>query len=82
MGFLSPKPAPVVLPPIPKVPPAPVIKETTDDLKEETKAALRRRKGTQATILTGGQGLTQDLPEAQTTSLLGSSGGNTAKKKA
>ena len=76
--FKSASPPAPVLPPIPPVPPAPAIQAQDDSLKDEAKQEARRRKGTQATILTGGQGLTQDLPEAQTTSLLGSS----TKKKA
>lgn len=71
MGFLRPKMPKQVLPPVPKVPPAPPIRAKTEDFEDEVKDTAKRRKGTQATILTSGEGL---LDEAivNAPSLLGS----------
>mgnify|MGYP001392486317 CR=1 FL=1 len=71
MGFLRPKMPAQILPPIPPVPPPPPVRAKTDDLKEEVQEKLKRRKGTQATILTSGTGLTTE-PEVTAPSLLGS----------
>ena len=62
MGFLRPKMPKQVLPPIPKVPPAPPVRAKDDDLGFEVEQTAKRRKGTQATILTSGLGLTTEAP--------------------
>ncbi|HAF38211.1 MAG TPA: hypothetical protein DCG72_04425 [Gammaproteobacteria bacterium] len=70
MGFLSPKvPDAPPPPPIPAVPPDPPIKpkDTKESERVETRAA--RKKGTQASILTGGQGLLTEAPTAKKTLL-------------
>ena len=77
MGFLRPKMPKQVLPPVPKVPPAPPIRAKTEDFEDEVKETAKRRKGTQATILTSGEGLL-DEAEVEVPSLLGQ---QTVKKK-
>jgi hypothetical protein len=64
--FSPPKPKPVTPPPSPPMPEDPVIEEARKREREATK----RRKGRQATILTGGLGVTSQ-PQVQQPTLLG-----------
>lgn len=70
MGFLSPKPPPPPPPPpIPPVPPDPPIKPKDTKETDRVEKRVARKKGTQASILTGGQGLLTEAPTTKKTLL-------------
>ena len=60
MSFLFPKTKMSAPPPIPPVPPPPAIDVPSSEVEDDLRADLKRRKGTSASIVTSGMGLTTE----------------------